>query len=75
MIQNYLDSALKKKWIHSSSNFAKAFVLFVKKVERKSSFICELSWFQWNNSKEQLLIVFIVWDAELLCSCKTLYQN
>ncbi len=35
----------------------------------------ELSWSQWNNSKEQLLIVFTVWDAESLYSCKTLYQN
>ena len=32
VIWNYLDSALKKKWIHSSSSSAKAFVLFVKKL-------------------------------------------
>ncbi len=31
VIWNYLDSALKKKWIHSSSSFAEASVLFVKK--------------------------------------------
>ncbi len=31
VIRNYLDSALKKKWIHSSSSFAEASVLFVKK--------------------------------------------
>ncbi len=35
----------------------------------------ELSWSQWNNSKEQLFIVSTVWDVESLCSCKTLYQN
>ncbi len=32
VIWNYLDSALEKKWIHSSSSFAKASVLFVKKL-------------------------------------------
>ncbi len=32
VIQDYLDSALKKKWIHSSSNSAEASVLFVKKL-------------------------------------------
>ncbi len=32
VIWDYLDSALKKKWIHSSSSFAKASVLFVKKL-------------------------------------------
>ncbi len=32
VIQDYLDSALKKKWIHSSSNSAKASVLFIKKL-------------------------------------------
>ncbi len=31
-IQNYLDSALKKKWIHLLSSFAETFVLFVKKL-------------------------------------------
>jgi len=31
-IRDYLDSALKKKWIYSSSNSAKASVLFVKKL-------------------------------------------
>ncbi len=31
VIQDYLDSALEKKWIHSSSNSAEASVLFVKK--------------------------------------------
>ncbi len=31
-IWNYLNSTLKKKWIHSSSSFAKASVLFVKKL-------------------------------------------
>ncbi len=35
-IWDYLDNALKKKWIHSSSSFAEASVLFIKKVERKS---------------------------------------
>ncbi len=34
VIWNYLNSALKKKWIRSSSNFAKASVLFVKKLNR-----------------------------------------
>ncbi len=32
VIQDYLDSALKKKWIHSSSNFAETSVLFIKKL-------------------------------------------
>ncbi len=32
VIQDYLDSALKKKWIHLSSNSAEASVLFVKKL-------------------------------------------
>ncbi len=32
VIWNYLDSTLKKKWIHSSSSFAKASMLFVKKL-------------------------------------------
>ncbi len=32
VIQDYLNSTLKKKWIHSSSSFAKASVLFVKKL-------------------------------------------
>ena len=32
VIWNYLDSMLEKKWIHLSSSFAKAFVLFVKKL-------------------------------------------
>ncbi len=32
VIWNYLDNVLKKKWIHSSSSFAKASVLFVKKL-------------------------------------------
>ncbi len=32
VIQNYLDSALEKKWIHSSSSSAEASVLFVKKL-------------------------------------------
>ncbi len=32
VIQDYLDSALKKKWIYSSSNSAEASVLFVKKL-------------------------------------------
>ena len=31
-IRNYLDSMLKKKWIHSSSSSAEASVLFVKKL-------------------------------------------
>ncbi len=31
-IQDYLVSALKKKWIHSLSSFAKALMLFVKKL-------------------------------------------
>ncbi len=31
-IRDYLDSALEKKWIHSSSNSAEASVLFVKKL-------------------------------------------
>ncbi len=31
-IQDYLDSMLKKKWIHSSSSSAEASVLFVKKL-------------------------------------------
>ncbi len=31
-IQDYLDSTLKKKWIHSSSSSAEASVLFVKKL-------------------------------------------
>jgi len=31
-IWNYLNSALKKKWIHSLSNFAETSVLFVKKL-------------------------------------------
>ncbi len=31
-IWNYLNSALKKKWIHSLSSSAKAFMLFVKKL-------------------------------------------
>ncbi len=31
-IWNYLDSALEKKWIHSSSSSAEASVLFVKKL-------------------------------------------
>ncbi len=35
----------------------------------------KLSWSQWNNSKEQLCIIFTVWDTELLYSCKTFYQN
>ncbi len=39
VIRNYLDSALKKKWIHSSSNFAEASVLFVKKLN-KSLHLC-----------------------------------
>ncbi len=32
VIQNYLDSTLKKKWIHSLSSSAEASVLFVKKL-------------------------------------------
>ncbi len=32
VIRNYLDSALEKKWIRSSSSFAKASVLFIKKL-------------------------------------------
>ncbi len=32
VIQDYLNSALKKKWIHSSSSSAEASVLFVKKL-------------------------------------------
>ncbi len=32
VIWNYLNSVLEKKWIHSSSNFAKASVLFIKKL-------------------------------------------
>jgi len=32
VIQDYLDSALEKKWIHSSSSSAEASVLFVKKL-------------------------------------------
>jgi len=32
VIWNYLNNALKKKWIHSSSNSAKASVLFIKKL-------------------------------------------
>ncbi len=32
VIWNYLNSVLEKKWIHSSSNFAKTSVLFVKKL-------------------------------------------
>ncbi len=32
VIWNYLDSALEKKWIHSSSSSAEASVLFVKKL-------------------------------------------
>ncbi len=32
VIQNYLNSVLKKKWIHSLSNSAEASVLFVKKL-------------------------------------------
>ncbi len=32
VIRDYLNSMLKKKWIHSSSNSAKASVLFVKKL-------------------------------------------
>ncbi len=32
VIRNYLNSALEKKWIHSSSSFAEASVLFVKKL-------------------------------------------
>ncbi len=32
VIWNYLNSTLEKKWIHSLSNFAKASVLFVKKL-------------------------------------------
>jgi len=38
-IQNYLDSTLKKKWIHSSSSSAKASVLFVKKLN-ESLYLC-----------------------------------
>ncbi len=32
VIRDYLNSTLKKKWIHSSSSFAEASVLFVKKL-------------------------------------------
>ena len=39
VIQDYLNSALKKKWIHSSSSFAEASVLFVKKLN-KSLHLC-----------------------------------
>jgi len=39
VIRNYLDSALKKKWIHSSSNSAKTSVLFVKKLN-ESLYLC-----------------------------------
>jgi len=39
MIWNYLNSALKKKWIHSLSNSAEASVLFVKKLN-KSFHLC-----------------------------------
>ncbi len=39
VIWNYLDSTLKKKWIHSSSSFAEAFVLFIKKLN-KSLYLC-----------------------------------
>jgi hypothetical protein len=38
-IWNYLNNALKKKWIHSLSNFAKASVLFVKKLN-ESFYLC-----------------------------------
>ncbi len=39
VIWNYLDSTLEKKWIHSSSSSAKAFILFVKKLN-KSLHLC-----------------------------------
>ncbi len=39
VIRNYLNSALKKKWICSSSSFAKASVLFVKK-SNESLYLC-----------------------------------
>jgi len=39
VIWNYLDSVLKKKWIHSLSSSAKASVLFVKKLN-KSLCLC-----------------------------------
>ncbi len=39
VIWDYLDSALKKKWIHSSSSFAKASMLFVKKLN-ESLYLC-----------------------------------
>ncbi len=39
VIRDYLDSALEKKWIHSSSNFAKTSVLFVKKLN-ESLYLC-----------------------------------
>jgi len=32
VIWNYLDSVLKKKWIHSLNSFAEASMLFVKKL-------------------------------------------
>ncbi len=38
MIWNYLDSALKKKWIHLSSSSTKASVLFVKKLNESLHF-------------------------------------
>ncbi len=38
-IWDYLNSALKKKWIYSSSSFAKASVLFIKKLN-KSLHLC-----------------------------------
>ncbi len=39
VIQNYLDSALKKKWIHLLSSSAEASVLFVKK-SNESLYLC-----------------------------------
>ncbi len=39
VIQDYLNSALKKKWICSSSSFAKASVLFIKKLN-ESLYLC-----------------------------------